>query len=50
MRTPIVERSPRNNQIQNILGLSEKVIGLQDIISAIKIAGNDPKIKGMSSF
>ena len=48
MRTPIVERAPRNNQIQNILGLSEKVIGLQDIISAIKIAGNDPKIKGIS--
>ena len=48
MRAPIVERAPRNNQIQNILGLSEKVIGLQDIISAIKIAGNDPKIKGIS--
>ena len=48
MRFPIVERAPRNNQIQNILGLSDKVIGLQDIISAIKIAGNDPRIEGIS--
>ena len=48
MRVPIVERAPRNNQIQNILGLSDKVIGLQDIISAIKIAGNDPRIEGIS--
>ena len=48
MRIPIVERAPRNNPIQNVLGLSEKVIGLHDIISAIKIAGNDSKIKGIS--
>lgn len=48
MRIPIVERAPKNNQIQNILGLNERAIGLQDIISAIKIAGNNQKIKGIS--
>ena len=48
MKTSIVERTPIFNQFQNILGIKEQVIGLRDLISSIEIAGNNPKIEGIS--
>ena len=44
---PIVERKPTFSEIQNFLGLDEDIIGLPNIISAIKTAEENPDIKGI---
>ena len=48
LNLPIVERPPVFDEIQNILGLEDQVIGLPNILSAIDIASENPKIKGIS--
>tara|TARA_A100001011_G_C14321617_1_gene851029 strand:+ start:4551 stop:6317 length:1767 start_codon:yes stop_codon:yes gene_type:complete len=47
LNIPVVERPPVFDEIQNLLGIEEEVIGLTDIISAIRIAGESPEIKGI---
>ncbi len=47
LNLPIVERKPVFNEIQNFLGLDEDKIGLQNILSAIKIAEKNQDIKGI---
>ena len=44
---PILERNPAFSEIQNFLGLDEDVIGLPNIISAIKSAEENTDIKGI---
>ena len=47
LNLPIVERPPVFDEIQSILGLEEEVLGLPNILSAIKIAAENPKIQGI---
>ena len=47
LNIPVVERPPVFDEIQNLLGIEEEVIGLPDILSAIRIAGENSKIKGI---
>lgn len=47
LNLPIVERPPVFDEIQSLLGLEEEVLGLPNIISAIKIAAENPKIQGI---
>ena len=44
---PIVDRNPAFSEIQNFLGLDEDVIGLPNILSAIKSAEENTDIKGI---
>ncbi len=44
---PIVERKPPFSEIQNFLGLDEDIIGLPNILFAIKNAEENPNIKGI---
>ena len=44
---PIVDRNPTFSEIQNFLGLDEDVIGLPNILSAIKSAEDNTDIKGI---
>ncbi|MFL2603870.1 MAG: signal peptide peptidase SppA [Flavobacteriaceae bacterium] len=44
---PIVDRNPAFSEIQNFLGLNEDVIGLPNILSAIKSAEENTDIKGI---
>ena len=44
---PIVDRNPTFSEIQNFLGLDEGVIGLPNILSAIKSAEENTDIKGI---
>ena len=43
---PILDRNPAFSEIQNFLGLDEDVIGLPNILSAIKSAEENTDIKG----
>tara|TARA_Y100000385_G_scaffold151856_1_gene157468 strand:+ start:1171 stop:2937 length:1767 start_codon:yes stop_codon:yes gene_type:complete len=47
LNLPIVERPPVFDEIQSLLGLEEEVLGLPNILSAIKIAAENPKIQGI---
>ena len=47
LNLPIVERPPVFDEIQSLLGLEEEVLGLPSILSAIKIAAENPKIQGI---
>ena len=47
LNLPIVERRPVFDEIQSLLGLEEEVLGLPNILSAIKIAAENPKIQGI---
>ena len=47
LNIPVVERPPVFDEIQNLLGIEEEVIGLPDILSAIRIAGESPEIEGI---
>ena len=47
LNLPIVERPPVFDEIQSILGLEEEVLGLPNILSAIQIAAENPKIQGI---
>ena len=47
LNLPIVERPPVFDEIQSLLGLQEEVLGLPNILSAIKIAAENPKIQGI---
>ena len=47
LNLPIAERTPVFDEIQSLLGLEEEVIGLPNILSAIRIARENPKIKGI---
>ena len=44
---PIVDRNPAFSEIQNFLGLDEDVIGLPNVLSAIKSAEENTDIKGI---
>ena len=44
---PIADRNPAFSEIQNFLGLDEDVIGLPNILSAIKSAEENTDIKGI---
>ena len=44
---PIVDRNPAFSEVQNFLGLNEDVIGLPNILSAIKSAEENTDIKGI---
>ena len=48
LNLPIVERPPVFDEIQSLLGLEEEVLGLPNILSAIKIAAENPR--NTSSF
>ena len=47
LNLPIVERPPVFDEIQSLLGLEKEVLGLPNILSAIKIAAENPKIQGI---
>ena len=47
LNLPIVERPPVFDEIQSLLGLEEEVLGLPNILSAIRIAAENPKIQGI---
>ena len=47
LNLPIVERPPVFDEIQSLLGLEEEILGLPNILSAIKIAAENPKIQGI---
>ena len=47
LNIPVVERPPVFDEIQNLLGIEEEVIGLPDILSAIRIAGESSEIEGI---
>ena len=47
LNLPIVERNPDFSEIQNFLGLDDDVIGLPNILSAIKSAEENTDIKGI---
>ena len=47
LNLPIVERPPVFDEIQSLFGLEEEVLGLPNILSAIKIAAENPKIQGI---
>lgn len=47
LNLPVVERPPVFDEIQSLLGLEEEVLGLPNILSAIKIAAENPKIQGI---
>ena len=47
LNLPIVERPPVFDEIQSLLGLEEEVLGLPNILSAIQIAAENPKIQGI---
>ena len=47
LNAPILDRNPAFSEIQNFLGLDEDVIGLPNILSAIKSAEENTDIKGI---
>ena len=47
LNLPIVERPPVFDEIQSLFGLEEEVLGLPNILSAIQIAAENPKIQGI---
>ena len=47
LNAPILDRNPAFSEIQNFLGLDEDVIGLPNILSAIKSAEENNDIKGI---
>ena len=47
LNLPIVERPPVFDEIQSLLGLEKEVLGLPNILSAIRIAAENPKIQGI---
>ena len=47
LNIPVVERPPVFDQIQNLLGIEEEVIGLPDVLSAIRIAGESSEVEGI---
>jgi protease-4 len=48
LNLPIVERPPVFDELQQFLGLEDEVMGLPNILSAIRIAGDNPNIEGIS--
>ena len=47
LKLPIVERPPVFDELQQFLGLEKEVMGLPNILSAIRTAGDNPKIEGI---
>ncbi|MBT5446194.1 MAG: signal peptide peptidase SppA [Flavobacteriaceae bacterium] len=47
LNLPIVDRAPSFDELQILLGLEDKVLGLPDIISAIDKASENQNIKGI---
>jgi protease-4 len=47
LNKPIIDRAPAYAEFESILGIEQKALGLNSIISAIKKASEDDRIKGI---